>query len=168
MITTIADVTRVVDETLRKAGCTRTFPVVISKKMTKTLGYVKSDFLGIREMKISNLLLEHGTQEHILATIKHECAHAILIYREPWARHNHDESFSRVCDELGCTDKTGRNHYEELDKPINKNAERYKIYCKHCGTLVMTRQNYSAKVDALLHSNRYKHTACGFSDFELR
>ena len=168
MIPTIAHVTATVDEILRKAGCTRTFPIYISKKMTRTLGYVKSDIFGIREMKISNLLLEYGTQEHILTTIKHECAHAILIIREPWARHQHDESFGRVCDELGCTDKSGVNHYNELDKAITKNAERYKVYCKHCGTLVMTRQNYSAKVDALLHSDRYRHTACGYSDFELR
>lgn len=168
MITTIADVTRVVDETLRKAGCTRTFPIYIDKRMTKTLGCVKSDFLGIREMKISNLLLEHGTQEHILATIKHECAHAILIYREPWARHNHDESFGRVCDELDCADKTGQNHYEELDKPINRNAGRYKIYCKNCGKLVMTRQNWTSKIDDVLRGDKWQCGTCHKSDFELR
>lgn len=167
-ITTAAHVTAIVDEILRKAGCQRTFPIHIDKKMTKTLGYVKSDIFGIREMKISQLLLDYGTQEHILTTIKHECAHAILIYREPWARHQHDESFAKVCDELDCADKTGMNNYEELNKPITRNANRYKIYCRNCGKLVMTRQNWTSKIDDVLRGELYQCGTCHKSDFELR
>ena len=119
---TIREITELVDETMARAHCRRTFPIYIDKRMKTTLGLVRSNFLGIREMKISNLLLEHGTDEHIRDTIKHECAHAILITRDPLTNHNHDNAFGKVCDEIGCKDKTGFNHYDELDEVIKSIA----------------------------------------------
>ena len=164
---TIGEITELVDEIMSRAHCRRTFPISIDKHMKTRLGSVRSDFLGIKEMKISNLLLEHGTDEHIHETIKHECAHAILIIREPWARHNHDYAFGEVCDEIGCKDKTGFSHYDELDKAITANDNRYKVYCKHCGTMVYSGCNHSKKIVDLLNG-KYKHNKCGTNEFELR
>lgn len=164
---TIREITELVDETMTRAHCHRTFPIYIDKRMKTTLGLVRSNFFGIREMKISNLLLEHGTDEHIRDTIKHECAHAILIMRDPLTNHNHDNAFSKVCDEIGCKDKTGFNHYDELDEVITANDNRYKVYCKHCGTLVYSGCNRSKKIVDLLNG-KYKHIKCGTNEFELR
>lgn len=164
---TIREITELVDETMARANCHRTFPIFIDKRMKTTLGLVRSDFLGIREMKISNLLLEHGTDEHIRDVIKHECAHAILITREPETRHNHDNTFGKVCDEIGCKDKTGFTYYKELEKVITANDNRYKVYCKHCGTLVYSSCNRTKKVLGLLNG-KYIHNKCGMDEFELR
>ena len=62
---TIREITELVDETMTRANCHRTFPIYIDKHMKTTLGLVRSNIFGIREMKISNLLLEHGTDEQI-------------------------------------------------------------------------------------------------------
>ena len=164
---TIEKIVELVDETMSRAHCRRTFPVYIDKRMKVTLGLVRSNFLGIREMKISNLLLEHGTDEHIRDVIKHECAHAILMTREPGTRHSHDDAFGKVCDEIGCKDKTGFIHCDELEKAITANKNRYKVYCKHCGTLVYSGCNRSKRVVGLLNGE-YIHNKCGMDEFELR
>lgn len=170
---TVERISELVDEILHSEGYTRYFPVKISKRMTTTLGWVKSirslGTASIMEMKFSAELLDKGTDEHVLDIIKHECAHAILIMRDPHTDHGHDAEFVRECNRLQCK-STGRHiaYRELMEQDTEEKPPRYQVYCKHCNTLVLSRYNYSTKVDDLLHGRRYHCNGCGLKDFELR
>ena len=55
-------------------------PIVINKRLTRTLGQVKYDNNGIVDIEFSAKLLEYGREDQIMDTIYHELAHAFVFW----------------------------------------------------------------------------------------
>jgi len=80
----------------------------INKRLSTTLGRC---IYSAKIIELSNLHIEHDTEELVCDTIKHEIAHAIV-----GPGHNHDIIWKNVAARLGATPKASTNKCNTLAK----------------------------------------------------
>lgn len=164
--TTLAQIVKLVDETLYNANCERNFTIEINNRLTRALGRVRS-FNNIPiAMEISGKLVESCKNEQVFEVVLHECAHAIANIRDPYTKHGHDEFFRQICLEIGCSLDEPSVHFDEYQS----NVKQYRVYCKSCGTLVAVRQRMTNGLKEMLSpdNNSWYCTVCKHKQFELR
>lgn len=116
-------------------------PILANGRLTRTLGRVCYKECGVEKIEFSKKLLEFGTKEQIIDTIRHELAHA-FVYWETGEAHGHDSLWKKMAESIGA-DPTRLATGQIYNEPAEK-VHKYTIYCKKCGKLVGYRERTCA------------------------
>lgn len=133
------ELTTMCKEVCGRAGYEFTIPVKINKRLTRTLGRVKSvrypNGRTYNEVvEFSYHFLSCADLSSIEDVVAHECAH-YLVTEETHEHHGHDSVFKEMCARIGCTN----DGTIVKDLSLNTKEEeyyRYFVFCKDCGKLV--------------------------------
>ena len=130
--------------------------VQINKRLTKTLGRVKSMVQGDKIyptlMEFSKEMLDTVTREDIISVIRHEWAHYYLA-KTTEEDHGHDRYFKAICEEIGCHGTTTIKVEHTVEK-----KSKYVLYCKECGEIVA---EYNRRCKTVNEYEYYTSKCCG-------
>jgi len=118
-----------------------------------TLGRVSYSGYGIEKIEFSKYLLEHGSYEEIMNTIKHELAHA-FVYLDTGKTQKHNAIFKAKCYELGL-DENGAAAVSKVETAVPQ--AKYSIYCVEENKIIAYRHR-ACKVTA--HPELYACPHC--------
>ena len=132
------DLTEMCKEICAEAGYKFTIPVIINKRLTRTLGRVMwvrvNGYVKSISMEISYELLSTATLDSIKAVIAHECAH-YLVTEETHENHGHDAIFKAMCSRIGCSNDG--TVYHSLSRAVPESQiYKYFVTCEDCGAVV--------------------------------
>ena len=134
----------------------------VSKRLTKTRGYCKIDFMRrVKEIQIADFVMTE-TDETFYNTIRHEYAHA-MAYEKYGAGVGHDARWKALAKMVGCN---GEQYAKATKEQIDKMATRvnYIVECKHCGRKFRyMRMNNTIRMAYLGHCT----CPCGCDEFEI-
>ena len=152
-------------DTLAKAdGITIDVPVSANGRLRTTLGRVRSyrsTCLPI-DIEFSKRLLEEGTDNDIINTIKHEYVHFFLLVTTG-ENHGHDYMFKAKCAEIGCTHDKTRNDVES-EAMTDPHQFKYEIVCTTCHKTIGT---YSRMCKTLRNLDCCRCKRCGGSALKM-
>ena len=147
-------------DTLAKAdGITIDVPVSANGRLRTTLGRVRSyrsTCLPI-SIEFSQKLLNEGTDNDILNTVKHEYVHYFLLVTTG-ENHGHDYMFKAKCAEIGCTHNKTRNDIESEEMMAPTAQSKYEVYCPDCNETIGT---YSRMCKTLRNLDNCSCGICG-------
>ena len=133
-------------------------PVIINKRLTKTLGRVMNEPTPFgyypSSLEISYRVAAHAKDEDVRAVIQHELAHwAVTI--ETQEPHGHDDVFKAMCKRLGCPHDTPQISigYDVDEDTLYK----YVVYCQDCDNKLY----YSRASGVVKHPDWYGCGKCG-------
>ena len=105
-----------------------TCPISANARFTATLGRVKHNRYTCKPISIefSQKLLNEGSDNDIINTIKHEYVHYFLLVVTN-ENHGHDALFKDKCKAIGCTHTKTHNAIEKAGQ------FKYEVWCNTCG-----------------------------------
>lgn len=129
---TIAEISKILDDTCAKVNVKVNVPVTINGRLTSTLGRVVFTVPNNKPTKIefSKKLVETGDIHDIIDVIIHEAAHYVTLVLTG-EDHGHDATFQKMCYRLG-TDNC-KPKFEGMVRPLQK---KYSVICTGCGQVV--------------------------------
>ena len=134
---TIERITELCKTYCGKANVDFNSPVVLNKRLTKTLGRCHYKCEGGKyyptRIEISNRLLEIASDKTIEEVIAHECAHYVTCFLTN-EDHRHDSIFKQYCAAIG-TDNSGTVTKIEYVVDATK-TNKYSLYCCGCGKFI--------------------------------
>lgn len=160
---TLIELQRAVDGLLAEARVNVICPISTNGRLSTTLGRAMftrcaGKWLTVK-IQLSADLVARGTEESVMAVLKHEVAHVIANIRTGYDC-GHDSTFKAVCREIGCINDQTRTHVEY--KTI-EGGFKYEVICPSCG--VVARYNRACKtVQCIEH---YRCGNCGNSHLSI-
>ena len=155
---TIERVRKELDALAKADGITIDVPVSANGRLRTTLGRVRSyrsTCLPI-DIEFSKRLLEEGTDNDIINTVKHEYVHYFLLVTTG-ENHGHDYMFKAKCEAIGCTHDKTRNEIES-EEMIDPHQFKYEIVCTTCNKTIGT---YSRMCKTLRNLDCCRCKICG-------
>lgn len=137
-------------------------PVVLNKRLTRTLGQVVQDQEGEKwystSLEISKTFLSVANEEDFKNVIEHEWVHYYLT-KVTGKLHGHDAEFKKMCARIGCTHDS-KTLATELELPY-----KYTIHCHSCGKDI---GGFSRMCYTLKHLEEYQCEKCGSKDLSYK
>jgi predicted SprT family Zn-dependent metalloprotease len=157
---TIADIQQVLKETGDKMGMsTEGVPIVISNRMTKTMGQYTSNSRTFKPIKFTfaKILLSGIYPKNVVKdTIIHEYCH---FYTNSYYKKicNHDYRFKTTCRKAGIDDETYFTYNSETVSNMKEKTSKYILKCVNCG-----HKYYRDRVSKLITDiEDYRCAECG-------
>lgn len=132
------ELTKICEEICADAGHKFTIPVIINKRLTRTLGRVvwirNNNYVRNSSMEFSYEFLLTSSLDSIKAVVAHECAHYLVI-EETHESHGHDAVFKSMCSRIGCTNDG--TVYKGISRLVPETQiYKYFVTCEDCGAVV--------------------------------
>ena len=130
-----AEIRKVCNEVFARVGQDFDFfgiEIKINARLKTTLGRCRSLGGTVLSIEISKQLLETATMEDIIATIEHECAHALCVI-EYGESQKHNALFKQMCARIGCTNDGTKRMVTRV--VAAEEVFKYTIYCPTCGNI---------------------------------
>jgi len=111
---------------------TRAVEIIISKRLSKKLGYFSIQHESLFSRKLSIVISKKAfkNDELLLDVIRHEYAHALVYLRHPLEKHGHDKVWKSACKEVGCNPKATVDYYKYV--PVRELDYKYNVVCNAC------------------------------------
>ena len=144
-------------------------PVRISKRMKTSYGnctiQCRNGKWSVKEFAFAARMLEKGTPEHIIETVRHEYAHAyVTLVHNRNCHHNY--AWQAAALRFGSNGKATET-YDEVG--TGREAYKYIVTCDHCGAA--SRYQRKSKIVKALEKDpdmrRFICVCCGKDHFSL-